>query len=99
MSRFIISLDASRDLNEIVEYFKTNSLDAGDVFVAAFNRKCLYLTQFPNIGKRYSKLHPTMRGIVLGRYILFYEPLEDGIIIARIVNASRDLSNLFEDIE
>jgi toxin ParE1/3/4 len=95
MSRFVISVDASRDLNDIVEYYKTYSLDAGDRFVAAFNQKCLHLTQFPNIGKRYPALHPTMRGIVFDRYILFYEPIADGIVIARIVSGNRNLTNLF----
>ena len=39
------------------------SLDAGDQFVAAFNQKCEHLAKFPNIGKRYSELHPMMRGL------------------------------------
>ena len=99
MSRFLISKDASHDLNEIIDYFTANSLNAGDRFIAAFNQKCEHLTQFPNIGKRYPDLHPTMRGIVFDRYILFYEPIDDGIVIARIVSGKRDLSNLFESIE
>jgi toxin ParE1/3/4 len=94
MPGFVISLDASRDLDDIVEYFKTYSLDAGDRFVAAFNQKCQHLTQFPSIGKRYQQ-HPTMRGITFNGYILFYEPTDDGIVIARIVRGNRNLANLF----
>jgi toxin ParE1/3/4 len=86
-------------LMTLIDYFAVHSLDAGDRFVAAFNQKCEHLTQFPNIGKRYPELHPTMRGIVFDRYILFYEPIGDGIVIARIVSGRRDLSNLFEAIE
>lgn len=97
MPRFLISLEASRDLDEIVSYFQTYSLDAGDRFVAEFSKKCTYLTQFPNIGKRYPELHSSMRGILLDRYIIFYEVIEDGIIIARVVSASRDLTTLFEE--
>jgi toxin ParE1/3/4 len=97
MSRFLISQDASRDLNEIIEYYTVHSLNAGDRFIAAFNQKCEYLTQFPNIGKRYPELHPTMRGIVFDRYILFYEVVGYGIVIARIVSGRRDLSNLFDE--
>jgi plasmid stabilization system protein ParE len=37
MPSFQISPEASRDLNEIIDYFLVSSLDAGDRFIAAFN--------------------------------------------------------------
>jgi len=95
MSQFLIALEASRDLAEIVEYFQIHNLDAGDRFVAAFNQKCKYLTQFPQIGKRYPELNPTLRGITLDNYIVFYQIIEDEIVITRIVSAYRDLESLF----
>lgn len=97
MSRFLISIEASRDLNEIVDYFQTRSLDAGDRFVTAFNQKCQYLTQFPSIGKRYPHLHADLRGISLDTYIIFYQLVTDGIVIVRVVSGYRDLSSLFEE--
>jgi toxin ParE1/3/4 len=99
MPSFQISPEASRDLNEIIDYFLVSSLDAGDRFIAAFNQKCLYLTQFPNIGKRYPNLHPSIRGISFNQYIIFYQPLVDGIIISRVVSGHRDLSKLFRQTE
>ena len=69
MSQFLIALEASRDLAGIVEYFELHNLDAGDRFVAAFNQKCKYLTQFPKIGKRYPELGSELRGITLGMRI------------------------------
>jgi plasmid stabilization system protein ParE len=59
MPQFLIALEASRDLNEIVDYFQARDLDAGDRFIAAFNQKCEYLTQFPNMGKCYSPIPGT----------------------------------------
>jgi toxin ParE1/3/4 len=97
MSQFLITLEASRDLNEIVDYFQERNLDAGDRFVAAFNQKCQYLTQFPNLGKHYPHLQPSLRGISLNQYIIFYQTVPDGIIILRVVNGSRDLLSLFEE--
>jgi toxin ParE1/3/4 len=32
MNRYVINILASRDLNEIAEYFSQNSLDAGEKF-------------------------------------------------------------------
>jgi plasmid stabilization system protein ParE len=58
MPSFQISPEAIRDLNEIIDYFLVSSLDAGDRFIAAFNQKCLYLTQFPNSWKAISQSSP-----------------------------------------
>ncbi|WP_255534748.1 hypothetical protein [Nodosilinea sp. LEGE 07298] len=40
MQRYVITLEASRDLQEIVDYFLKRSIDAGERFVEEFNRKC-----------------------------------------------------------
>jgi toxin ParE1/3/4 len=97
MPQFLIALEASCDLNEIVDYFQARDLDAGDRFIAAFNQKCEYLTQFPNMGKCYSYLQPSLRGLSLKPYIIFDQVTTDGIIILRVVNGFRDLSSLFEE--
>jgi toxin ParE1/3/4 len=51
MSRYAINILASRDLNEIADYFAENNLAAGDLFFQAFNRKCQHsikLAQYKN---------------------------------------------------
>ncbi|WP_333372805.1 type II toxin-antitoxin system RelE/ParE family toxin [Microcoleus sp. N9_B4] len=53
MSRYIISPEASRDLNEITDYFATRNIDAGEQFVEDFDKKCRNLVKFPNIGRSY----------------------------------------------
>jgi len=51
MSRYIISPEASRDLNEITDYFTTRNVEAGEQFVEDFDKKCRNLVEFPNIGQ------------------------------------------------
>jgi predicted nucleic acid-binding protein len=51
MSRYVINILASRDLNDIADYFTENSLEAGDRFFRAFTRKCQQLVAFPNSAK------------------------------------------------
>jgi len=51
MSDFIIALSASRDLNQISEYFLSRNLEAGEKLLQEFGKKCKYLVSFPNIGK------------------------------------------------
>ncbi|MDZ7958444.1 MAG: type II toxin-antitoxin system RelE/ParE family toxin [Aulosira sp. DedQUE10] len=95
MSRYIISPSASRDLNEIADYFLTINLEAGEKLFREFNKKCQNLAIFPNIGRNYSYINPDLRGISLDGYVIFYRVLNDGVEILRVVNARRDLESLF----
>jgi toxin ParE1/3/4 len=90
-----ISLEASHDLEAIVDYFLERNVDAGERFIQQFNKKCLYLTQFPYIGRSYEDLAPQVRGIPLCGYVLLYKVTEMGIIIVRVVSGYRDLENLW----
>ncbi|KAM3100054.1 type II toxin-antitoxin system RelE/ParE family toxin [Phormidesmis sp. 146-35] len=95
MSRYVINILASQDLNEIAEYFAENSIEAGDRFFSAFNRKCQQLVAFPNSGKSYQAVRSDLRGLSLEGYIIFYRILDDGIEILRVVSGRRDFLSLF----
>ncbi len=71
MSRYVINILASRDLNDIADYFAENSLEAGERFFSDFNRKCQQLVAFPSSGKSYAEIRPDLRGLSLERYIIF----------------------------
>jgi toxin ParE1/3/4 len=57
MPQYVINILASRDLNEIADYFAKNSLEAGDRFFRTFNSKCKQLVTFPNSGKSYETIY------------------------------------------
>ncbi|MGP1385022.1 MAG: type II toxin-antitoxin system RelE/ParE family toxin [Thainema sp.] len=97
MSRYVINVLASQDLNEIADYFAANSLEAGEKFFRAFNRKCQQLVAFPSSGKSYATIRPELRGLSLDGYIIFYRILDDGIEILRVVSGRRDFPSLFEE--
>jgi toxin ParE1/3/4 len=95
MSRYIISLPASRDLQAITDYFAKENVEAGERLLYAFNQKCQQLVSFPNMGRRYENLRPGLRGLPLDGYIIFYLINDDGIEIVRVVNGRRNLKSLF----
>lgn len=97
MSRYVINVLASRDLNEIADYFAENSLEAGEQFFRAFNRKCQQLITFPNSGKSYAAIRPDLRGLSLESYVIFYRILDDGVEILRVVSGRRNFPSLFEE--
>jgi toxin ParE1/3/4 len=97
MSRYVINVLASQDLNEIADYFAGNSIEAGEQFFQAFNRKCQQLVAFPNSGKSYESILPGLRGLSFERYIIFSRILENGIEILRVVSGRRDFPSLVEE--
>ena len=72
MSRYIINILASQNLNAIADRFAETNLDAGERFFHEFSRKCEQLVAFPNSGKSYAAIRPGLRGIPLESYIIFY---------------------------
>lgn len=97
MSRYVINLLASRDLNEIADYFTETSIEAGEQFFREFNRKCQQLVSFPNSGKSYTEVRADLRGLPLESYIIFYRVLDDGVEILRVVSGRRNFPSLFEE--
>jgi toxin ParE1/3/4 len=95
MRRYEISRTASYDLEEIVDYLSDRGFDAGEQFLKKFTQKCRYLVSFPWIGKSYDDLDPGLRGILLDRYIIFYQVTDEAVTIARVVRGDRDLTTLF----
>ena len=97
MSICIISPEASQDLDAIFDYFASRNVDAGERFVIAFEKKCENLRRFPNMGRSYAKIEPSLRGIPLDGYIILYRLMENGVEIVRVVNGYRNLESLFEE--
>jgi toxin ParE1/3/4 len=50
----------------------------------------------PQLGRRREELSPRLRSFPVGRYVIFYRPLENGIEIARVLHGARDFPPLFE---
>ncbi|MEG4343937.1 type II toxin-antitoxin system RelE/ParE family toxin [Microcoleus sp. A003_D6] len=95
MNRLLITLEASRDLSEISDYFLAQSVDAGDRFVEGFGKKCQQIAQFPYLGRSYSQFAPNLRGVPLMGYIVFYQIVGDGIEILRVIGGYRNLQDVF----
>ncbi|WP_107668077.1 type II toxin-antitoxin system RelE/ParE family toxin [Cyanothece sp. BG0011] len=97
MTICLISPQASRDLDDIFDYFAQVSVDAGERFVLEFEKKCNNLKQFPKMGRSYSEFQPSLRGVPLDNYIIFYRIIDNDIEIIRVLSAYRDLNSLLTE--
>jgi len=95
MSIYIISPSASRDLNQIADYFLPRNLEKGEKLFKDFNNKCKNLANFPNIGRSYAHVRHSLRGLPLNGYIILYQVIDDGVEIIRVVSGRQDLESLF----
>lgn len=49
------------------------------------------------MGRNFDYLAPSLRGFVLGNYIIFYRPIENGIEVERLLSGFRDFDALFPE--
>lgn len=47
------------------------------------------------MGKACEELQPSIRSFPVGKYILFYRPIEGGIELVRVLHGARDIESLF----
>ncbi|MBC6474252.1 MAG: type II toxin-antitoxin system RelE/ParE family toxin [Hormoscilla sp. GM102CHS1] len=64
-------------------------------FVEEFEKKCRNLVEFPNMGRSYAEIKPSLWGIPIEGYIILYRVIENGVEIVRVVSGYRDLPSLF----
>ena len=95
--KFILAPSAIADLESLSDYFLANNVDAGEKLFQKFNKRFQSLTQFPKLGKPYPYLHPDIRGLLEQNYIIFYRVSSDVVEIVRIVDARRNVLDLFRD--
>ena len=94
--KFILAPSAIADLEGISEYFLEHNVDAGEKLFQKFNKRFHSLTQFPNLGKPYPNLHPDIRGLLEQNYIIFYRVSSEAVEIVRIIDARRNVLELFK---
>ena len=97
MNQYIISTEAIRDMEQILDYLANTNINAGEKFLEEFSKKCRYLTQFPLMGRSYREIRPYLRGLPMKNYIIFYRLTKQGLEIMRVVKGERDLDALFSE--
>jgi toxin ParE1/3/4 len=49
------------------------------------------------MGRLWDELVPPLRSFPIGRYLIFYRPVNNGIQIMRVVSGYRDLDAIFSE--
>jgi len=86
---------AETDLEEIWWYIAQDNPDAADRFLDKIEERCLTLAQFPSMGISRDELHPGLRSLPVGKYLIFYIPLDGGIEVVRVLSGMMDIDAFF----
>ena len=70
-------------------------LDAANRFLAKIDEQCHTLAQFPKMGINGDEPMPALRSFPVGNYLIFYQPIDDGIDVVRVLSGMRDMDALF----
>jgi toxin ParE1/3/4 len=95
MPQAVWDKDALDDLVEIWSYIARDNEAAADSIVDRIHEICRLLSRSPFIGQAWPELAPGLRGFVVGNYVIFFRPSDDGVQIVRVVHGARDLYSLF----
>lgn len=96
MKQFRVSAAARADLDDIWFYIAQDDVDAADKFIQAVIGKFQKLAEWPEIGRQREELASHLRSLVVGRCVIFYRLMGNGIEIVRVLHGARDLPPLFE---
>jgi toxin ParE1/3/4 len=96
MKQIRVSHAARSDLDEIWLYIAQDSVDAADKLIHSVVSRFPKLAAMPELGRRREELSTRLRSFPVGRYMIFYRPIENGVEIARVLHGARDLPPLFE---
>ena len=88
---------AGADLSEIWEFIADESEARADAFIDRMDAKFRALAAQPLMGRDRADLLPGLRSFAVAPYVIFYEPLPNGIAVVRVLHGARDAQAPFED--
>lgn len=90
---------AKDDLLDGWDYLaEVSGMEAADRWVEQLDAKLSLLARQPQMGRQRDELAPGLRSFPIGRHVVFYLSLHDGIEVVRLLHGARDMDALFGEI-
>jgi toxin ParE1/3/4 len=95
MARIVRSSEAKIDLAEIACYIAERNPTAAESWLDGVDRLLQLIAHNPGMGEVVDHLMPGMRRFTHGRYLIFFKPQADGILLYRVLDGARKNEDLF----
>ena len=86
---------AKTDLVEIWDYIADDSETRADAFIETIDKKFQALVDEPYLGIARDEIEVDLRSFPVGRFVIFYRKLTEGIEIILVLHGARDLNIIF----
>jgi toxin ParE1/3/4 len=86
---------AEEDLIELWLYIVQDNLNAADRVLDEIEECFHTLADNPLMGRLRPDIAPELRYFVVGKYLILYRSVQNGVQIVRVIHGARDLPNLF----
>ena len=94
MAHLIIAPAAQQDLSDIFDYIARDKPIAAANWVETIEQKCKLIATTPEFGEKRPEYGFDIRSSVVGRYVIFFRPIEDGIEVVRVIAGDQDTRSL-----
>jgi toxin ParE1/3/4 len=94
--RLLISNDAGADLDLIADFIACESPTAATRIMRRLIDRFKLLSSTPLSGQVRNDLRPGLRCVTIGNYVIYFEPISDGVRILRVIHGARDIGAAFE---
>ena len=94
MSRILRSPQSEEDLIDIWIHIAADNSSAADKLLLDIDAVCEYLSLYPLSGRNRDEIGHGLRSFPIRNYIVFYRPVDDGIITIRIIHGARYAQDL-----
>jgi len=91
-----VAAAAEEDLKEIWAYVAEQNPEAASKLIKEITRRFALLRDHPHMGREQNELLVNLRSFAVKNYIIFYQPVEGGVEILRVLHGSRDIESIFE---
>lgn len=97
MARIIKTPASLEDFDEIWDYIGADSEKRAVAFIRKIEKVLALLAENPEMGRIRSDLEKNLRSFPVGNFVIFYEAIENGIEVLRVLHGARDIPDIFED--
>ena len=87
---------AELDLLDIWNYIADDSPDRADDFLDRIESKLMTLAQNSGLGRKRTELLPNLRSFPIDNYVVFYQQIDGGIDVIRLLHGLRDIEKTFK---
>ena len=95
MPRLIFAHAANEDVDSIADNIARDKPLAARDWLCKLRETCDTIAAHPNVGEVRDEFGVAgCRAFTFGQYVIFFRPVDDGIEVARVIHASRDIRNL-----